>query len=69
MIRVDQINDESGVVELRLAHVVSGRIGSRCGTVVVVVDLHIPSIPRHRLKADPVRIQDVCLIAARESGI
>ena len=64
MVRVDQINDESGIVDLRLADVVSGRIGVRCGAEIVVVDLHVPSIPCSRLKADPVRTQDVSLVSS-----
>ena len=69
VIRVDQINDESGIVELRLADVVSGRIGVRCGAEVIVVDLHIPPIPRHRLKADPVRTQDASVVSTRKPGL
>ena len=68
MIRVDQINDESGIVELRLADVVSGRIGVRCGAEVIVVDLHIPPIPRHRLKTDPVRTQDVSSVVSSQEA-
>ena len=67
MIRVDQINYESRVVELRLADVVSGRVSIRCGAEVIVVDLHVTSIPCHRLKADPVRIQGVSFVSSHEA--